>query len=144
MVKEMEQNPEQTNTPAITRIDPPGEARVTTILNGIGNGAMIAGVPFLLLNLYEAVVKGGEHSMRNKVGLGLTVTGCLVGGVMGTKEAHRLQEYRNRMSDQMAVQDEQIAQTKMDLSATRAELKRWTSKEIARKESKPTEPAMSV
>ena len=148
MVKEMEQNPEQTNTPAITRIDPPGEARITTALNNVGNALMLGATPVIGLNIWDHlrgnVVDEAKKIKREKWGIAIAGASVVVGAVLGVAEARRLQDYRNRMSDQMAVQDEQIAQTKAELAATKAELKRWTDKETARKESKPTEPAMSV
>ncbi len=148
MVKEMEQNPEQTNAPAITRIDPPGEARITTALNNVGNALMLGATPVIGLNIWDHlrgnVVDEAKKIKREKWGIAIAGASVVVGAVLGVAEARRLQDYRNRMSDQMAVQDEQIAQTKAELAATKTELKRWTDKETARKESKPTEPAMSV
>lgn len=88
-------------------IEPPSEAKLSTILNGMGNGAMLGGLPFLLLNLYESIVTKPknavvEHALRNKIGLGLTVLGCTVGGYLGVKEAERLRGYRDAMSNEMA------------------------------------------
>jgi hypothetical protein len=148
MVKGMEQNPEQTNTPAVTRIDPPGEARITTALNTVGNALMLGATPIIGLNIWDHlrgnVVNEAKKISREKWGVSIAGASVVIGAVLGVAEARRLQEYRNKMSDQLAAQDEQISKTKVELAATRAELKCWTDKEVARKEAAPAEPAMGV
>lgn len=148
MVEGMEQNDKQISEVAVTRIDPPGEARITTALNNVGNALMLGATPIIGLNIWDHLrgnmVDEAKKISREKWGVAIAGASVVIGAVLGVAEARRLQEYRNKMSDQLAAQDEQIAQTKAELAVTKAELKRWTDKETVRKESKPAEPVMGV
>jgi hypothetical protein len=114
-------------------IEPPSEAKLSTILNGMGNGAMLGGLPFLLLNLYEAVIKKSattDHVLRNKVGLGLTVFGCALGGYLGAKEADRLREYREALGAEMT-------DLRAEINATKQRSAGWAAKEDQRMDAAP-------
>ncbi len=105
---------------------------------------MLGAAPILARNLYDhmmgRVLTKPQELSREKWGFGLAVTGAVLGVVLGEVEGRRLQAYRNKMSDQMASQAEQIEQTKAELAATKAELKHWTDRERVRKDSAQVAP----
>lgn len=131
----------------IDRIDPPGEARFTTLLNNVGNGMMLGAAPMFAKNLYDHVrgitIDKALEKQRGRVGLMMAGGGAVLGAVLGQVEGRRLQAYRNSMSDQLALQDEHIKQTQSALHATQLELKKWTDKEKARAD-KPADKGAAV
>ena len=88
------------------KIDPPREATATTILNNIGNGAMLGALPSIVVSLYNEmtgkIIDQAAHKTRGKIGIGMTVVGSLLGAVYGVREAKRLQSYRHAVSDRLA------------------------------------------
>lgn len=78
----------------IREVMPYDEARTSTILNGIGNGTMLAASPFL-------VIDGVTHLLDKKPTKGFhlasvlaTVGGAMWGYFSGKSEADHLNEYR--------------------------------------------------
>lgn len=105
----MEQNLAQSHR----RLEPPREGKFTSVFNGMGNGAMLAGAPFLLWRLYEEL-KDGEHGKRSKLAMGFVALGTAIGAVMGFREAERLEVYRRSISDEITDMRKEIIDCKKE------------------------------
>jgi hypothetical protein len=136
MVEVMEQN-SSIDKKHSERIDPPFEARYTTLVNGVGNAVMLGAVPVVGLNLWDdlrkKVVSEATRHKRQKVGIAIAAASVVIGVVIGEIEGRRLQAYRNKMSDRMADQGDRI-------EALEAELKTWR----ARAEKKEPAPSTEI
>jgi hypothetical protein len=109
-----------------TYLAPPQESRITTVLNGIGNGAMLGAVPFVVVELVDAVKNRGAEAVagNNKTHLGavfLTIAGCALGGWFGVKEGRKLHNYR------LSVNDE-LTRIRHQVDAQDATIKTWAEK----------------
>ncbi len=107
------------------RLTPPSESSTSTVLNGIGNGMMVGTLPFVAMELYHNIVQHGTgKSLPKAAYLGCAfalVGGSAVGAVMGNREAHRLEEYRTALG-------EEIIDLRMQAEDTNANLKKWQQK----------------
>lgn len=117
---------------SLYKIEPPSEATFTTLLNNIGNGIMLGAAPSVVMELYEKmqgiIPTKDEKISRGKLGLALTATGCVLGAVLGFKEARRLQDYRHKVSDE-------VAGLRAEVNGIRRE---WAEREKTRDEKQAT------
>jgi hypothetical protein len=94
-------------------INPPSEARITTMFNNVGTGVMIGGALPFALHMVEVVMKRPERfneATRDKYSLIFAAAGAAIGAVFGEIEGRRLQEYRHKVSDKIAHQENRLAQ----------------------------------
>lgn len=85
-------------TPDLT---PPTESNLTTVLNGIGNGAMIGVLPVGAYKLY-GMVQGKELTGNiGKMTAFASAIGCTIGAVFGYVEAQKLKQYRRDLSSEV-------------------------------------------
>lgn len=128
----MEQNLSDTERQRY-KIEPPGDAAFSTLLNNIGNGAMLGAVPVLLLKFWEEMtnkkigIKFLSEGNHGKLGMGMAVVGCSIGAVMGVREARRLQDYRHAVSNE-------VAELHAKLDEHSAAIAKWSEKENNRKQ----------
>ena len=107
---------------------PPSQSLTSVVLNGIGNGATVFGIPLMADEAWHAFQ---HQSMPNKhlaVHLGLIATGAAVGSFFGFREAKDIKHYRqslndeiNKMHDKTAANDAKIQALMQALQAKEAE-----------------------
>lgn len=94
-------------------INPPAEARITTMFNNIGTGVMVGGALPFAVQIFDAVMKHPprfDEAARNKWSIIFGVSGAAIGAVFGEIEGRRLQEYRHKVSERIANQENRLAQ----------------------------------
>ena len=103
-------------------ITPPTESRITTVLNGVGNGMMVGALPFVAKNLYEAITSKTVHfPHQDKLIAFATVSGCVLGGVFGVSESKRMHDYRTAMN-------EEVNAIRQQVNANSQALETWANK----------------
>ncbi len=94
-------------------INPPAESRVTTMFNNIGTGVMVGGaLPFAvhMINVIRKKPALLDEATRDKYSLVFAACGAAIGAVFGEIEGRRLQNYRHKVSNKIAEQEQRIAQ----------------------------------
>lgn len=131
----MEKPNDSTASERIRDLTPPKSADASMVMNGAGNGMMLGGIPFLLLQLYERISK--KH-MPHAVGTAsefAVIVGAAVGAVYGAKEAKDLKRYREALRDEVAdLRAQADARTTMKQES-------WADKERTRPVINPPEPS---
>ncbi|MBN8544392.1 MAG: hypothetical protein J0M34_09030 [Alphaproteobacteria bacterium] len=122
----------ESNTSAVRPdLEPPKESRNSIVLNSIGNGMMLGGIPLLAIEGYNALRP--THKAPPKVHLA-TIAAAVVGGVMGLvygeKEATRLENYRLKVAGEVTKLSNEVEQLK-------AEKRNWQE----RAQEEPQHPA---
>ncbi len=126
--------PPTDNVERIEKLTPPKESHLSTILNGIGNGAMIGTMPFVLHSAARKITGREEVFGISRKAAGIVeafamVTGCTVGAVLGMNEAKNLDAYRAGLNSEMA-------KTRAQVDANNAAIKSWTEKQQERVDEK--------
>jgi hypothetical protein len=125
----------------LRRLEPPGESSISTVMNGIGNGAMIGMLPTLLMNLFDemkgTVLSDAQHKSRGRLGIGMTVVGCALGAAYGIHEARRLNEYRKGIS-------QEVNNLRDEVQSQRQEINTWEARLKAKDAKKAEATPMSV
>lgn len=102
----MEKDPAST----IPDLPPPGQARWSTVLNGVGNGAMIAGGLLYGSELaYKLTQKKPISKTYQIVSLVGTGIGAVIGGLHGITEANQIQQYREAVTGKINALEQQAA-----------------------------------
>ena len=94
-------------------INPPAESRITTMFNNIGTGVMIGGSIPIAEHIIEVIRKKPPRlteEARGKYSLIFAACGAAIGAVFGEIEGRRLQNYRHKVSNKIAEQEQRIAQ----------------------------------
>jgi hypothetical protein len=95
-------------------LKPPTESKVSTIMNGMGNGMMLGLTPFALFELgYK--LKGKNVPDPGLIFSGILLIGGMIGGgLFGLKEANAMEQYDNKVGDEiikLRAQTQEQAQT---------------------------------
>lgn len=131
----MEQDIAQESLESKKRLKPPGEGKITSILNGAGNWAMMAGAPFLLWEMLEKE-KAGTNTFRSRLAFASVAGGTLLGAVNGWFEAERMHAYRQSIADEVADLRKEIVDTRKS-HATHLEREHQRQAESAAREEHP-------
>jgi hypothetical protein len=94
-------------------INPPAESRITTMFNNMGTGVMVGGALPFAINMIDEIRKKPHHlsaETRGKYSIIFAVCGAAIGAVFGEIEGRRLQNYRYKVSNKIAEQEQRIAQ----------------------------------
>lgn len=87
----------------------PPKARVSIVLNGFGNGLMLAGGPFVLARIAsEFFPKMPMHKHFNKLAIVASTIGGGIGVAYGLTEAKHLDDYRAALAQKLNALDEKI------------------------------------
>ncbi len=131
MVKLMEQKPKSVSAEELG-INPPSEARVSTLFNSVGTGAMFGGAIPFVEHMVEVILKKKPRLSeveRDKQSLVFAACGAAIGVVMGEIEGRRLQAYRHKVSNTISEQESRIAKLE-------AEQQQWATREDVRRDTK--------
>lgn len=93
------------------RLDPPDEANVSMVLNGIGNGMMLGAAPFLALEMYSGITGKPVSAKAHKINAFAVIAGCALGGWFGVKEANKIHNYRLAIGNEIAKLNERVDAT---------------------------------
>ncbi len=120
---------EQENTDHITEIRstmPKREANTSLILNGIGNGMMIGTFPFVTMETYSHLANWKVPKQAYALNAAALLGGSMLGAMYGLKEAHKLQNYRESLVDEVEGMRNKIDEncTKIDSWVERLEAER--------------------
>ncbi len=102
------------------RFLPPRLSRISTILNGMGNGAMIGVLP---IAAWELITKfKDKNSSRTAIYATAfaTVVGCGLGAMHGNREAREIDQYRRNVSNELGKSGDKIAELRAQLDAMAA------------------------
>ena len=91
---------EETNSISIRGVKPP-RSKLSTIMNGLGNGAMIGGIPLLGYEISKQIKAGELKNPLFKTSLCILGAGALLGAYFGMKEAQHLGEYRAALANDL-------------------------------------------
>lgn len=115
-----------------SKLNPPKEASLSLILNGIGNGMMVGAVPFVLMETYSHIAGVALSRKLYMANAAATLGGCALGAWYGQHEATKLDEYRNSVADE-------FIQLNDKLGMLNAKQDKWTARiekeAVARSES---------
>ena len=88
---------EETNSSAIRGVKP-SRSKFSSIMNGLGNGAMIGGIPLLGYEFSKQIKAGELKNPLFKTSLAIAVSGCVIGAYFGLKEAEHLNDYHQALA----------------------------------------------
>ena len=71
---------------------------MSAVLNGMGNGAMVLGLPAMA---WRALQGSKDHVKNEKAVICFSVAGALIGACFGYAEARRVQEYHQKFVDEI-------------------------------------------
>ena len=118
----------------VKKLQPPKEAKLSIILNSVGNGIMLGTAPFVV----GKTIEGIATKWRVPRGLHIFDAFAMVAGVVwglrsGQREFKRLQNYRETVSEQIVNLSEEVsAHTQNHPTETSAQS--WAKKEAEKKE----------
>ncbi|MBA4274620.1 MAG: hypothetical protein C0436_03090 [Alphaproteobacteria bacterium] len=117
------------------RLDPPDEANVSMVLNGVGNGMMLGAAPFLALEMYSGITGKPVSAKAHKINAFAVIAGCALGGWFGVKEASKIHNYRLAIGNEIAKLNDRID------TAEAKRPTRWADKLEAEQSTPTTEPS---
>ena len=94
----------ESNTTAVRPdLQPPKESRTSTVLNGIGNGLMVGGIPLAAIETYKFLKANNKPlpALVRGAAVASAVLGGVAGLVLGQNETHLQEQYRQKITDEV-------------------------------------------
>jgi len=79
----------------------PDKSRVSTILNGMGNGMMVGSIPFIVAESMSHITGRPVTKTMSIASLTATFLGGIFGGIYGKLEADQVDNYRSTLSSEI-------------------------------------------
>ena len=105
-------------------LEPPKESRTSTVLNNVGNGMMLGGIPFLGIEAYALIRKNEKPLPKivHGVSIAATAVGGMLGWVFGEKEANRLENYRKNIAREITTLRSEVEELKSERGGWRSHM----------------------
>jgi hypothetical protein len=84
-----------------SRLTPPRESALSTILNGAGNGAFLGAVPFLIYEGFAIFSKKPMPDKDKRIAFVAGTIGSTIGGIFGLSEARKTDKYRRTLRSEI-------------------------------------------
>lgn len=97
-------------------LQPPKESRTSIVLNSVGNGMMLGGIPFIGLEAVHLFKESGKPLplWARAASITMAAIGGVLGWVFGEKEANRLENYRNNIAQELTTIRNDVQELKQD------------------------------
>lgn len=121
MEKEKDSYLSSSESEEVRQAMPKKEAKVSLVLNGVGNGMMIGTFPFVGMELYHHLTGWEIPKKAHGFNAFALVAGSALGAWYGTKEANRLHGYRETLVDE-------VEKLRHEVNTNNQRIQQWTDK----------------
>ena len=80
---------------------PPSQSLTSTVLNGMGNGMTVGGIPLIVAETSAFFTKRNLKPREMMIYSSLLAAGAVIGAVFGVAEAKQITNYRNSLNDEI-------------------------------------------
>ncbi len=115
-----------------SQLPPASQSRLTGILNGAGNGAMVGlAVPYAALKSYHYITKKPIPNVETVTTFG-SVLGAAIGAMFGIKESKQIENYRQSISTEVSTLHRRVNRANDKITELNRALEAKEQAELAR------------